>query len=212
MNFTHVFWDWNGTLLNDVIACIDSMNQMLSRRGMSTINEKYYKSVFGFPVKDYYKTLGFDLTLDSFEKLSVEFMSEYTIRAKSSPLQQHAFEILNYFRQNNIKQVIVSAMEQEMLAQQIENLGVKEYFDTIIGLSDIYANSKLHLAENFVNTNRLIPSEILFIGDTLHDAEVAENLGCDLLLVSNGHHSKERLKQNHYKVINNLEDFFTLLN
>lgn len=212
MDFTHVFWDWNGTLLNDISACVASMNQLLTKRGMAVIDEKYYKSVFGFPVKEYYKILGFDLSQDSFEMLSNEFIAEYTTRSQSSSLQQHAFEILNFFEEKKIEQVVISAMEKEMLLRQIESQGIKKYFTEIIGLSDIYANSKLHLAEKYVSEKKLNPLKILFIGDTLHDAEVANNLGCNLLLVSNGHHSKERLTRQNHSVISSLEEYFTLSN
>ncbi len=38
------------------------------------------------------------------------------------------------------------------------------------------------------------PHEVLFIGDTIHDHEVAKLIGADCVLVSNGHVSRERLK------------------
>ena len=34
MNYTHVFWDWNGTLLDDVDYCIATVNRSLSLRSM----------------------------------------------------------------------------------------------------------------------------------------------------------------------------------
>jgi phosphoglycolate phosphatase len=205
MKYTHIFWDWNGTLLNDVNACIISMNNMLSRRGMQLINEKYYKAVFGFPVIDYYKILGFDFTKESFEELSVEFITEYSTLSTSQPLQPCTCQSLQFFKESNCRQVIVSAMEQQMLEQQIENCGISNYFDSIIGLTNIYASSKVHLAKAYMGSNNLNPSQILFIGDTLHDAEVARILECDLFLVANGHHSLERLKHQKHMVFSSLE-------
>ena len=55
-----VFWDWNGTLLDDVDVCIEAMNRLLERRGMDLISIERYRDIFDFPVKNYYEKLGFD--------------------------------------------------------------------------------------------------------------------------------------------------------
>ena len=39
------------------------------------------------------------------------------------------------------------------------------------------------------------PEDTLMIGDTLHDAEVAEALGFDCLLFAGGHNSEWRLRE-----------------
>ena len=35
--------------------------------------------------------------------------------------------------------------------------------------------------------------EVVLIGDTIHDFEVAEEIGADSILIASGHQSKERL-------------------
>jgi len=55
-----VVWDWNGTLLNDMEACIRSMNLMLEKRRLPPIDFETYRSVFTFPVIDYYRAVGID--------------------------------------------------------------------------------------------------------------------------------------------------------
>ena len=32
--YTHIIWDWNGTLLDDAWLCVDVMNGMLGERGL----------------------------------------------------------------------------------------------------------------------------------------------------------------------------------
>ena len=51
-------------------------------------------------------------------------------------------------------------------------------------------------------------SEVVLIGDTLHDAEVAEAIGVDCVLVAHGHQSKQRLKQGGVPVVDSLREFF----
>ena len=42
---------------------------------------------------------------------------------------------------------------------------------------------------------RCVPGETVMVGDTLHDAEVAEALGFDFRLYAGGHNSAERLAE-----------------
>ena len=65
MKYKHIIWDWNGTLLDDRLFCIEIMNQVLQKRGMKAMSESWFLDNFCFPVKDYYIKLGFDFNKES---------------------------------------------------------------------------------------------------------------------------------------------------
>ena len=52
---------------------------------METITLEKYRKIFGFPVKDYYIKLGFDLKNESFEECGLEFIQEYENRRYEEP-------------------------------------------------------------------------------------------------------------------------------
>jgi len=54
-------------------------------------------------------------------------------------------------------------------------------------------------------------SDAILIGDTIHDFEVANEIGTDCLLISNGHQNKERLRKLNVPVLNNLEELYNML-
>ena len=81
-----IFWDWNGTLLDDALTCMNTMSQMLARRRMPLLNLELYKEVFSFPVIEYYQKIGFDFNRESFENLSIEFIDAYNLALGSAPL------------------------------------------------------------------------------------------------------------------------------
>ena len=59
--YSHVAWDFNGTVLDDVSIGITAVNRLLERRSLRIIeSEEAYRELFDFPVIDYYKRLGFD--------------------------------------------------------------------------------------------------------------------------------------------------------
>ena len=72
MKYTHIIWDFNGTILDDVSIGIESVNIMLSRRKMKTIDSvEEYREIFGFPIKEYYKRCGFDFEAEDYETVLV---------------------------------------------------------------------------------------------------------------------------------------------
>jgi phosphoglycolate phosphatase len=201
-----IFWDWNGTLLDDADLCVRVMNKMLQKRGAPAIDLAYYKEIFGFPVVDYYKQLGFDFSKDSFEDLSMEFIAGYNSHLEIAQLHPFSIEVLKAFKAAGKKQVVISAMEQTMLNRLLTQYGLDNYFDAIRGLNNIYANNKSQLAKNYLKESGIRPDDVMFIGDTLHDIEVAEEIGVDIIVVSNGHHTAKRLLPKGYYVMNNLKE------
>lgn len=199
-----IFWDWNGTLLNDASICLSTMNSMVSRRQMQTLSLDRYREVFGFPVIDYYRAIGFDFREESFEDLSVEFIDQYTNALTDAPATDNAALVLKYFADAGKRNIIVSAMEHDMLIRSVEEKGLSGYFSTILGVDNIYAASKSQMALNFVRAEGIKATDIVFIGDTVHDFEVAEEIGCRCILVADGHQSEGRLRATDAEVISTL--------
>ena len=204
-----VIWDWNGTLLNDTILAVESMNSMLTKRGLPELSIGQYKKVFTFPVKDYYQIIGFDFDKEPFEIPALEFIDQYNQMVWDCSLHDNAMEVLNYFKNGGIGQYILSAMKQEMLDQCLNYYQISHFFKMASGLDDHYANSKLDTGGMMIRKLNLKPKELLLIGDTFHDFEVASQLGCSCILVSNGHQSYERLKSTGVLVV---EDLAQLMN
>ena len=42
MKYKNVVWDWNGTLLNDVKVGVNTLNDMLGRRGLPLLSVEDY--------------------------------------------------------------------------------------------------------------------------------------------------------------------------
>lgn len=209
--YKHIVWDWNGTLLDDVDIVIDAMNILLKKRGLPLLDIENYRDKFTFPVKQYYEKLGFDFIKEPFEELAREYISEIGSDRYKYKLYDKAENILNAIKRKGIDQSILSACEEKKLLELVDQLGIKNYFIKILGLNDHYAISKVERGKNFLNLMGLKPDEIILIGDTSHDYEVSRELGCDCILISNGHQSHERLNMLGIKIFPSLNEVVELL-
>lgn len=186
-SFKHVIWDWNGTLLNDTTLCVEIINEMLASESLPGIDVDTYRRTFTFPVKTYYERIGLDLGPKSFEELSARYIAEYTRRWNQCALHSGARECLENLATQGISQSILSASEEQSLHEAVEFHGLRDLFLRAIGQGDIYARGKLNRGREWVEQLDWNPEEILLIGDTLHDFEVARTIGLQCLLVSHGH-------------------------
>ncbi len=200
-----IIWDWNGTLLNDLDVCISSINVLLKKRNLPLLNKKVYKEVFSFPVKDYYEAVGFDFSKEDFSIPAHEFIDLYEKNVKNCSLHLAVKRVLQYFKDKGIRQFVLSAMHQNMLEQTLDYNGILSYFDGIAGLNDHYAVSKIERGRQLIEEFQIEKNDAKIIGDTIHDFEVARELGIECILVADGHQSKERLKTTGTNIVSSLD-------
>ena len=211
MKYTDVIWDFNGTIIDDVAVGIDSVNKLLRDRRLDIIeSDEQYRRVFRFPIKEYYRSLGFDFDAEPYEKIAPLWVKEYLDRCKNAPLREGFSEAFELFRSLGVKQHILSATELSMLKGQLDFYGITDNFDSIYGLGDIHAHSKTDLAKRWREEHP--HSVALFIGDTEHDFAAANAMDADCALVCGGHQTKETLRScvsTVYDSIKDLCDTFT---
>ena len=194
MKYSHVIWDWNGTLFNDVDWCFRVINSMLSKRGIKTLQGiDEYREAFCFPIIQYYINVGFDFSIEPFEVLAKEFIALYhSEKSGNCKLYPNSEATLESLHKKGISQIILSASEKGNLLSQISEFDITKYFDEILGISDIYAKSKIDIGLEYLSKNDI--EKAVLIGDSVHDSEVAKALRVDCILIPNGHQKRERLQ------------------
>lgn len=206
-NYSYYLFDWNGTLLDDRGINIEIENLLLSRRGLPQLpSEEYYLNNFGFPIIDFYISLGFDFEKESYNSVAVEYAEEYEKRISSAPLFEDVRAVLEELKSKNKKLVIISATEHNLLNSQVEKYGIKNYFSSVLGIENNLGKSKVERALQWLSEENASPEDTLFIGDTEHDYETARAIGCDCVLIPRGHNSKERLEKTGAVVIASLKE------
>ena len=209
MKYKNIVWDWNGTLLNDVVVGVNTLNDMLGRRGLTLLSVEDYKNRFGFPVVDFYHQVGFDMEKESMHELSVDFVDTYDKYAGEISLNPNVPEVLAAIQESGMKQYILSALREDLLQQMIQDFHIDSRFDCACGSDNIYAAGKVERGKRMLEALRLTPGDTLMVGDTIHDAEVAKALGFECILFSGGHNSEWRLREK-APVIHCMKELLTL--
>lgn len=191
--YDSLIWDWNGTLLNDMWLCIDVVNDILISRNGLELNMETYKNVFGFPITAYYKRIGIDFERESFADLAKVFIANYEAGVERCKLQPTALDILTTMKNNRMNQYMLTASHIDSVMKLLDFHTITHYFEDIRGLDNHHAESKVEIGKRLLDENNIDRSSALLIGDTLHDNDVAQEIGIDCMLVANGHQSRKRL-------------------
>lgn len=189
MNLSHiraVCWDWNGTLLDDTEICREVMNTVLRDHDLEPFADlEAYRSVFRFPIRDFYGSVG--LGDDTFVSAATMYLELLATRVGEARLHDDARATLSALQELGIRQVLASATVADALLQQMAPYDVDDAFEEVLSIVDPYRASKHEVIARWLATSGVPAKDLLVIGDTNHDREIADALGAEFIHFDGGH-------------------------
>lgn len=189
-----VVWDWNGTLLNDLTHTHQVIATILQEEGLAPITIDEYKTHFGFPISNYYASIGLPSEGPDFDRVAQKFIHGYKSMYPKLSLFDDTLELLEIGRSLNVNQYVLSAANIEHLKLQLDHFNLNHYFNQISGANDIYAHGKIGQAKvmkKYFDEKAYVKG--VYVGDTDHDFEVSQVLGFDFCFSAGGHQHLDRL-------------------
>ena len=178
-----VYWDWNGTLIDDVDLCIEITNKFLISKGVQVISKDFYLKNFTIPVKKYYESLGLEKYGITFEEITESFVANYQNQRERQKLYEGVKPLLEALSQGGVKQLILSAAHTEELNYQLKKHEIKHHIVEVSGADDYSAGCKLERGQNLKDCY----GTGVMVGDTVHDIEIGKEMGLETVWVSEGH-------------------------
>lgn len=205
MKYTHIIWDWNGTLLDDIGASLASVNDMLEARGEAPMDINRYKECIGTPIIRFYEQV-FDLEKEDYPSILAEYNAGYMRHLSDCGLTDGAEKAIEIFAAAGIRQAIVSSSNNAQLSENARKYGVYDRFEAVLGAADFNADSKIERARRYLEESGAQNGRVLVVGDLEHDAEMASEIGADCVLLTSGHEHPERLKNSGAVIFDKIEE------
>lgn len=190
-----LLWDWNGTIIDDVTICYEVFCEQREAFGLKEMDLEHYRYHFSFPVIDFYRYAGFTGSEDEYGALASMFIRRYNERRMEAPLQPGVLALLTKMKKAGLHSYVLSAYESNSLKDMVTRLEMDHYFERVTGLEGVHAGSKVEAGSQLMKQFAIDSSTALYIGDTVHDYDVAQALGVDSLLISSGHNSRKKLDE-----------------
>lgn len=205
MRYKHIFWDFNGTIIDDVRNALSCVNDMLERKGMKSINLTEYYDYVETPIINFYYRILPPEEVD-FSEISKQYHSDYARHLEETTLADGAESLLRELKEKGATQYIITSNFIDETLELTEKFGVFQYFDEILGADNTLAESKIQRAKDFFALKGIKRNDAILIGDTLHDLETANALGIDCVLVAYGHQGRKLLEEHNAFTVEDLKE------
>lgn len=128
---------------------------------------------FRYFVEDVLRLQGDDKLI---EKLTIIFSELCFKEIVSCPMVDGVLEFLDAYK-SKVQLFLVSATPSEELRKIVKLRKLSRYFKEIIGAPI----NKVEVLKNILSVNRISADEMLYIGDSPEDQEIAKTLGCNFI-------------------------------
>ena len=190
---THLVWDWNGTLLDDLSLVVEATNRAFAAVGGRSLDSDEHRRTFRRPVADFYaEILERAVDAEEFGRLDRIFHDAYRLGLTTTALAADAMQAIRSWPGT---QSLLSMWFHSELVPAIETYGLTGVFTRVDGLqTDVGGDLKAghlarHLDELGISGDRAV-----LIGDSLDDALAAESVGAAAVLYTGGFTHPMRLR------------------
>jgi phosphoglycolate phosphatase-like HAD superfamily hydrolase len=206
---THLVWDWNGTLLDDLALVVSASNHAFTAVGGRLVDRDEHRSRFRRPVAEFYaEILGRAVDDEEFGRLDQIFHEAYRLGLTSASLAADARAALTSWPGS---QSLLSMWFHKELVPALETYGLSGLFTRVDGLrTAIGGHLKAgHLAAHLEALEVSGVSAVL-IGDSLDDAAAAASVGAGVVLYTGGFTHPDRLRASGHPVADTLVEAVSL--
>ena len=193
MAVTHLIWDWNGTLLDDLSLVVEATNQAFTAVGGRSLDSDEHRRTFRRPVAEFYaEILERVVDAEEFGRLDKIFHDAYRLGLTTTSLAADAMQAIRSWPGT---QSLLSMWFHSELVPAIETYGLTGVFTRVDGLrTEIGGDLKAghlarHLDELGISGDRAV-----LIGDSLDDAQAADSVGAAVVLYTGGFTHPARLR------------------
>lgn len=180
-----IIWDWNGTLLDDVDLCVASLATAMTEHGLEPLDREAYRARFGWPIRAFYSSVGF-VTDEAFTAGASRYLELFRAGVGAVALQPHAREVLQEVAGLGLRQVLISATRQDQLSRQLAPHDLGGHFEAMLGVTEALDPNKEHVVTRWLSSAGLAPGEVVMVGDTNHDEQIAATLGTGFVRFAHG--------------------------
>ena len=206
---THLVWDWNGTVLDDLTLVVSSSNSAFAAVGGRSVDTDEHRRAFRRPVAEFYADiLGRAVDAEEFGRLDRIFHDAYRLGLTTTSLAADAKDAIRSWPGS---QSLLSMWFHDELVPALDTYGLTGLFTRVDGLrTEVGGDLKAgHLARHLAELG-VSGDETVLIGDSLDDASAAASIGAACVLYTGGFTEPARLRASGAPVADTLVDAVAL--
>ena len=199
-----VVFDWDGTLVDSVTHIVDCIEQACMDTGVAFPGSDAARNIIGLGLTEAIRELFGPLQGAQHDLFTQAYANRFMGR-KTTPddFFPGAFDLLEALRGRGLALAVATGKSWRGMSRALSDLGMEQAFDAVKCADQVSSKPDPGMLLALRDDFRLQPEQMVMIGETAWDLEMARRAGVPGIGVSWGAHPVERLLASHPRTVVN---------
>lgn len=181
-----VVFDWDGTVMNSTQAIVSSIQGACADMNLPVPDARTAGWVIGLSLETALYHVVPTLTADQLEEFQHCYRTHYFSQDSQLSLFEGMPELMDELRDQGTLLGVATGKSRAGLDRVLAQCGMTDYFDATRCADETFSKPHPAMLLEILDELCLEPHEILMVGDTCHDMQMARSAGVDGLAVTYG--------------------------
>jgi phosphoglycolate phosphatase len=188
MPFKLVVWDFDGTLADSLPTAVSIFNRLAPELGFKPLSD--VSAARGMSTRQFLRQQG--ISLWRLPRLVRKYQAAAAEEADRLKLVTGLPATLTALATAGVRLGVLSSNREDNIRRCLRANSAEEHFAFVVGYPRLFGKAKA--LKRILRAERLVRSDVLYVGDELRDVEAARKAGVCVAAVTWGFHTPELLR------------------
>jgi len=194
MKYSLIVFDWDGTIIDSTGTIAECIQQAAAEMGLPVPHDERARHVIGLGLHDSLRHAVPDLPVSGYNDFVALYRKHFLAREDTMKLFPGMLELLLQLSQKKYLLAVATGKSRRGLDRALDAGGLRKYFSASRCADETHPKPHPAMLLELMEELNLSRQQLLMIGDTTHDLEMARAAGVDAVGVTYGAHKEEGLR------------------
>lgn len=186
--YTAIVFDWDGTVMDSTHSIVVAIQSACADLDLRIPEARDAAWMIGLSLESALYRCVPDLTAEQLPSFLERYRHHYFSRDHTIKLFDGIVDVLGMVRQQNGLLAVATGKSRVGLNRVLEQVQLNEMFNTTRCADETVSKPDPTMLHEIFTELQLDPEQVLMVGDTTHDIDMAVNAGIDSMAVTYGAH------------------------
>jgi phosphoglycolate phosphatase len=189
-----IVFDWDGTVMDSTAVIAGSIQAACRDLDLPVPSDEAARHVIGMGLHEALRHAVPSAPEELYEPLTVRYRHHFLSQDQAIPLFDQAAETIAELHAAEYLLAVATGKNRNGLNRALESSGLGHYFHATRTADMTFSKPHPAMLLEIMDELGLTAEQVLMIGDTTHDLQMAINAGVDAVAMTHGAHPEEQLQ------------------